>query len=186
MKVWVDCTAAAHPLVLRPIIERLEAQGNEVFDHRPRIRADGRHPRPARDALHGGRRARRGLDAGQGAGARVALARADQAGLGAAAGTGARPRLGRPRGRLLRCCRIPSVQMQDYEFAEPAAEDRLPQSPPGAGRRSRSRSTGCAKVGATPKKLVRFPGLKEDYYLADFVPDPAGSSTTLGLDRDAR
>ena len=23
MKVWVDCTAAAHPLVLRPIIERL-------------------------------------------------------------------------------------------------------------------------------------------------------------------
>src|ERR1700744_525549 len=31
MKVWVDCTAAAHPLVLRPIIERLEARGDEVF-----------------------------------------------------------------------------------------------------------------------------------------------------------
>ena len=31
MLVWVDCTAAAHPLVLRPIIERLEAQGHEVF-----------------------------------------------------------------------------------------------------------------------------------------------------------
>ena len=31
MKVWVDCTAAAHPLVLRPIIERLEAQGHETF-----------------------------------------------------------------------------------------------------------------------------------------------------------
>ena len=30
MKVWVDCTAAAHPLVLRPIIERLEAAGHEV------------------------------------------------------------------------------------------------------------------------------------------------------------
>ncbi len=30
MKVWVDCTAAAHPLVLRPIIERLEADGHEV------------------------------------------------------------------------------------------------------------------------------------------------------------
>ena len=31
MKVWVDCTAAAHPLVLRPIIERLQARGDEVF-----------------------------------------------------------------------------------------------------------------------------------------------------------
>src|SRR5262245_55979246 len=30
MKVWVDCTAAAHPLVLRPVIERLEARGHEV------------------------------------------------------------------------------------------------------------------------------------------------------------
>ena len=28
LKVWVDCTAAAHPLVLRPIIERLEARGH--------------------------------------------------------------------------------------------------------------------------------------------------------------
>src|SRR4051794_39778442 len=31
MRVWVDCTAAAHPLVLRPIIERLEARGDEVL-----------------------------------------------------------------------------------------------------------------------------------------------------------
>src|SRR6266513_5031375 len=30
MRVWVDCTAAAHPLVLRPIIERLAADGHEV------------------------------------------------------------------------------------------------------------------------------------------------------------
>src|SRR4249920_863028 len=31
MLVWVDCTAAAHPLVLKPIVERLEARGHEVF-----------------------------------------------------------------------------------------------------------------------------------------------------------
>lgn len=31
MRVWVDCTAAAHPLVLRPLIESLEEQGHEVF-----------------------------------------------------------------------------------------------------------------------------------------------------------
>ena len=30
MRIWVDCTAAAHPLVLRPIIERFEADGHEV------------------------------------------------------------------------------------------------------------------------------------------------------------
>ena len=30
MRVWVDCTAAAHPLVLRPIVERLRARGDEV------------------------------------------------------------------------------------------------------------------------------------------------------------
>ena len=31
VRVWVDCTAAAHPLVLRPLIERLEARGHEVL-----------------------------------------------------------------------------------------------------------------------------------------------------------
>src|ERR1700709_2701847 len=31
MIVWVDCTAAATTLALRPIIERLEARGDEVF-----------------------------------------------------------------------------------------------------------------------------------------------------------
>src|SRR5439155_7813244 len=30
MRVWVDCTAAAHPLVLRPIIERLRGEGHDV------------------------------------------------------------------------------------------------------------------------------------------------------------
>src|SRR6185295_9160162 len=31
LRVWVDCTAAAHPLVLKPIVERIEARGHEVF-----------------------------------------------------------------------------------------------------------------------------------------------------------
>jgi predicted glycosyltransferase len=30
MRIWVDCTAAAHPLVLRPIIERIQAAGHEA------------------------------------------------------------------------------------------------------------------------------------------------------------
>lgn len=31
MRVWVDCTAAAHPLVLRPVIEHLRRRGHDVF-----------------------------------------------------------------------------------------------------------------------------------------------------------
>ena len=31
MKVWFDCTAAAHPLVLRPVIERFRERGAEVL-----------------------------------------------------------------------------------------------------------------------------------------------------------
>src|SRR6188768_4416002 len=31
MLAWVDCTAAAHPLVLRPLVERLEGGGHEVM-----------------------------------------------------------------------------------------------------------------------------------------------------------
>jgi Uncharacterized protein conserved in archaea len=30
VKVWVDLTASAHPLVFRPLVERLQAQGHEV------------------------------------------------------------------------------------------------------------------------------------------------------------
>ncbi|MGH3050407.1 MAG: DUF354 domain-containing protein, partial [Gaiellaceae bacterium] len=30
MKVWVDMTASAHPLVFRPLVQLLEAQGHEV------------------------------------------------------------------------------------------------------------------------------------------------------------
>jgi predicted glycosyltransferase len=30
-----------------------------------------------------------------------------------------------------------------------------------------------ARYGATPPKLVQYPGLKEEYYLSDFEPDPS-------------
>ena len=74
--------------------------------------------------------------------------------------------------------------MQDYEFAN---------------LRGRIASLGAVlvlapeaipvdrlrKLGALPKKLVRYPGLKEEYYLADFVPDE-GIIEELGLDRTQR
>jgi predicted glycosyltransferase len=39
------------------------------------------------------------------------------------------------------------------------------------------------RAGASERKLFRYPGLKEDYYLADFKPDPAVLAD-LGLDTD--
>ena len=39
------------------------------------------------------------------------------------------------------------------------------------------------KAGARADRLFRYPGLKEDYYLADFEPDPAVLDE-LGLDRE--
>jgi len=77
--------------------------------------------------------------------------------------------------------RIPSVQMQDYEFANlqrqiafrAARRVLAPEAIPVDRLR---------KIGAKPKKLVRYPGLKEEYYLAGFVPDE-GIIEDLGLDR---
>jgi hypothetical protein len=78
--------------------------------------------------------------------------------------------------------RIPSVQMQDYEFAgwqrkiafRVARRVLVPDSIP---------VERLAKVGARESKLVRYPGLKEEYYLAGFEPDPAVLGE-LGLDRE--
>jgi predicted glycosyltransferase len=68
--------------------------------------------------------------------------------------------------------RIPSAQMQDYEFAglqrkiafKVARKVLVPDAIP---------IERLERIGATQDKLVRYPGLKEDYYLADFKPDPA-------------
>jgi uncharacterized protein len=76
--------------------------------------------------------------------------------------------------------RIPSVQMQDYEFAglqrqvafRLARRVLMPDSIPV------ERLKG---IGAKESKLFRFPGLKEEYYLAGFEPNPAVLGE-LGLD----
>jgi predicted glycosyltransferase len=78
--------------------------------------------------------------------------------------------------------RIPSVQMQDYEFAQLQRQIAFRLA-----RRVLAPETipveRLAKLGAKGKKLVRYPGLKEEYYLAGFEPDPAVLGE-LGLDRE--
>jgi uncharacterized protein len=179
MKIWVDCTAAAHPLVLRPIIERFEARGDEVFITAREYGQTvgildrlGLHYTVVGEhggASNGGKA--RALWSRSRALAKIVWAR--------------RPELALAHGSVdlgvvSYFLRIPSVQMQDYEFANLQRQIAFR-----AARRVLAPDTipidRLRRIGAKPKKLVRFPGLKEDYYLADFVPDE-GIIGDLGLD----
>jgi uncharacterized protein len=181
MRVWIDLTNSPHVLVLRPVIRALERRGAEV-----RV--------TARDfAQTLGLCERFGIE-------HEAIGRHRGAGLVAkAAGLGDRSlALARwARGRRFdlaighgsnditvaaRLLRIPATSTFDYEWARVqhtvncrlARRVVVPEAiPPERLRR----------YGATARKLRRYPGLKEEYYLADFEPDEA-VLRELGLERD--
>jgi predicted glycosyltransferase len=181
VRVWIDCTAAAHPLVLRPIIDRLEAAGHEV---RVTSRVYGQ-TLGVLDRLRipyepVGRHAGRSTVRKAGAVARRSLALTRWARpqrFNLALGHGSVD-----LGVVSALLRIPSVQMQDYEHAglqrqlafRAARRVLAPDAIPVEAMR---------RAGAMPGKLSRYPGLKEDYYLADFEPDPAVLDQ-LGVERD--
>jgi predicted glycosyltransferase len=169
MRIWVDCTAAAHPLVLRPIVERLRDRGHEVeITTREYGQTIGILDRLglAYEVVgeHGGR-----ATAGKG----LALARRSRA-----LASWARPRgfdLALAHGSVDLAVvgtllRIRSVQMQDYEYAglqrqlsfRAASRVLVPDAISAEAMR---------RAGAARRKLFRYPGLKEDYYLADFIAD---------------
>ncbi len=181
MLVWVDCTAAAHPLVLRPIIDRLQVQGHEVFITAREygqtlgvldrlglpyttVGEHGGASRLAKVRALGGRSARL---------AKVVWRRRPQLALGHGSVDLA---------VVAASFRMPAVQMQDYEFGGLQRQVAFRQA-----RRVLVPDTipveRLRRIGAREKKLVRFPGLKEEYYLADFEPDPAVLDQ-LGLDRE--
>lgn len=180
MRVWVDCTAAAHPLVMRPIVARLRDQGHDV---EITTREYGQTV---------GILERLGLEhtvVGRHGGSSTLSKGSALAGRSAKLTRWARPRrfdLSIAHGSVdlavvSTLMRIPSAQMQDYEHAglqrklawRAAKRVLVPDAIPVAA---------MVKAGATAEKLVRYPGLKEDYYLADFEPD-AGVIAELGLDQ---
>jgi predicted glycosyltransferase len=181
MKVWIDCTAAAHPLVLRPIIERLQARGDEVFitarEYGQTLGILERLGLPYEAVgSHGG-----ASTLGKG---RALVGRSAQL---ARLVWAQRPDLAIAHGSVdlavvSSLFFIPSVQMQDYEFAgvqrqisfRAARRVLVPETIPLERLR---------KIGAKEKKLVRYPGLKEEYYLAGFAAD-AAVLDELGLDRE--
>jgi predicted glycosyltransferase len=171
LRVWVDCTAAAHPLVLRPIVEVLRGRGHDVA-----ITA-------RRYGQTEGLLDRLGLEYesfGEHGGASTAAKGRAVAGRSLALARWARPRrfdLAIAHGSVDvavvgTLLRIPQAQMQDYEYAglqrklawRAARRVIVPDAIPLDRLRA---------AGAREQKLFRYPGLKEDYYLADFAPDPA-------------
>jgi predicted glycosyltransferase len=79
-----------------------------------------------------------------------------------------------------RALRVPNTTMFDYEFArlQHSLNCRL------ANRVLMPDAIPVERVheyGARPPKLVTYPGLKEEYYLADFEPDP-DVPAALGFD----
>lgn len=179
MRAWVDLTNSPHVLVLEPVIERLRAQGVEVEvtarDFAQTVSLCELHGIDAEViGRHGGSslagKARGLLDRSlelrrwaRGRGFDVALAHGSND-LTVAART-----LG-----------IPSATMFDYEWATVqhnvncrlAAAVVVPELIP-PERLDRYGARG---------KLRRYPGLKEEYYLGDFEPDP-GVLEELGVDR---
>jgi uncharacterized protein len=181
MRCWVDLTNSAHVLVLRPLVELLEQEGHEVtltarpLSHTLELLEDWGHPHVVLGRYGGARR----IDKGRAALDRVAkLVRfARRRGFGCALAHGST--------ELPVACRllgIPNTTMLDYEWAsiQHGLNCRLanrvlaPEAIP--ARRLR-------RLGARPSKLIRYPGLKEEYYLHDFEPDP-GMLEKLGIDRE--
>src|SRR6266536_3424696 len=173
-------TAPAHPVVFRPIIERLRSQGHDVVvtarDYAQTLEliektgipytAVGRHGGASRvrKVLELLRRTKRMRPIGRG-GFDLAVAHgSNDLALAAAS------------------LRIPAVNTFDYEFAvqQHHIGCRLARRviTPDAIPRER-----LARYGAKDGKLVQYPGLKEEYYLADFEPDQ-GVLDELGVDRE--
>ena len=181
MKIWVDCTAAAHPLVLRPLIERFSADGHEVVvTARSYGQTEG-----ILDLLgipyesfgeHGGAGKAGKVFALAGRSASLyRWARKQRFDLALAHGSVDASLVSRALG-------IPLAQMNDYEFAgrqrkvafRAAALVLAPDAIP---------VPAMEAAGARPDRLFRYAGLKEDYYLADFEPNP-NLIPSLGIEGD--
>jgi predicted glycosyltransferase len=163
-------TASAHVLVFRPLIRLLRERGDEVEitarDYAQTLQLLELHGLEATVVgRHGGR-------------SRLGKARSLASRLRALR-KWARPRdfdlaLAHGSHELTISARrlgIPSATTHDYEFAtlqhhlgmRAATKVVVPESIP---------EERLERFGVRPPKLLRYPGLKEEYYLADFEPDP--------------
>ena len=182
MRVWVDITNSPQVLVFRPLIALLLERGHTVEvstrDYAQTLDLLRLHEIP-HDVVgpgHGGGRALRKARA---------MTRRLTSLRGWARGRGFDLALSHASHELPLAARwldIPSAYAFDYEFA------RVQH---GLGSRAARRvvvpdaipQDRLDRLGASTRKVRRYPGLKEEYYLAGFEPDPS-VLVALGLERD--
>lgn len=181
MRIWVDITNSPHVVIFRPLITRMEAMGHDVTvtarDFAQTLGLLDRFGIPHTVyGAHGGAGIR---DKARAARERTAelvkFARRERFDLAVAHGSTDQPIAARLAG-------TPQVTMFDYEFATTmhhwngrwAARVLVPDAIP---------EEALAGYGMRPPKLVRYPGLKEEYYLADHLPDLSVAGE-LGLRSD--
>lgn len=171
MRIWIDLTNSPHVLVMRPVIERLRAAGHDVrvtardFAQTLQLCARLRIDHTAVGRHRGARLAAKATGLAQRSGALVRWARRNGP-FDLALGHGSNDVT--VAAALLR---IPCTTTFDYEWAtvQHTVNCRLADAVvvPDAIPPER-----LDRYGARGK-LHRYPGLKEEYYLADFEPDPA-------------
>jgi hypothetical protein len=179
VRVWIDITNSPHVLFFAPIVRRLKEQGHDVSvtarryaqteqllaDHRIDAAIIGHHRGRNVAAKAGGL-----LDRG---GRLVAFGRRGR--FDVAAGHNSNDLT-----VAARILRIPQLTMFDYEFAAASHHLNLrlvdeiivPRAIP---------LVRLLPYGIAPERIVRYPGLKEEYYLFDFRPD-LGILPRLGVD----
>jgi uncharacterized protein len=171
MRIWLDFTNTAHVIVLRPLVERLEAAGHEVeltarpLSHTVELLEDWGRPHTVVGRYGGVARRDKARAAADRVARLLGWARRRRFDAALAHGSTDVP-------VVSRALRIPNTTMFDYEWAalqhhfncRLATRVLVPEAIP---------PERLARYGARPPKLVRYPGLKEEYYLADFAPDRA-------------
>jgi predicted glycosyltransferase len=176
-------TNTPHVVIFRPLIARLQARGHEVTvtarDFAQTLGLLKRYGIPHRvvGAHGGGTLAGKARAAAARTLALVRLARRGRFDVAVAHGSTDQPAAARAAG-------IPQVTMFDYEGAtlmhhlngRLASRVLVPDAIPEAA---------LARFGMRPPKLVRYPGLKEEYYLADHPLDPDRAASDLGLRPEA-
>jgi uncharacterized protein len=180
VRIWFDMTAPAHPVVFRPVIERLQADGHHVEvtarDYAQTLGLLRRLGIPHQAiGRHGGASRARKLAALLARTARMRMYGRRRFDLAVAHGSN-------DLALAAAWLRIPEVNAFDYEWATTqhqigcrlARRVLTPDAiPPERFRR----------YGVGPEKLRQYPGLKEEYYLSDFDPDERVLDE-LGVDRD--
>ncbi|HEY3727763.1 MAG TPA: DUF354 domain-containing protein [Solirubrobacteraceae bacterium] len=177
MRVWIDLSNSPHPLLFAPVARRLESEGHQVL---PTARNNAQTAQLARErwpevALVGGESPR-----GKAAKSKAIVQRMKDLWRWAAS---TRPDVALSHNSYAqivasRSLGVPAVTAMDFEHQPAnhlafrlASVVLLPEALP---------MEAVRRQGANPRKVIRYPGLKEQLYIGDFEPND-GILAALGV-----